>query len=395
MEKGSGTRSGLLWEVERILSECEEKPNILLMENVPQIHSENAGNDKHFKEWQLRLEELGYKNYWEDMIATDYGIPQTRNRTFMVSILGDYNYKFPKRTKLKLKLKDLLEPNDKVDKKYLLNDKMIRYILNRTPIGEKGNFANNIIGKEAEKSAGTVTTKGCDSPTSVRGGDNIIILNMTQAEINEKIYLKSEKKRCCENCKHFKIFAEYQEGCELLGSELTKFENIDKEIYCCKWYEPIVEINKVEIIGNYSPSGHNAANIVDSNGSSPTIMENHGTVTATVVGGVGEKKSNGGTQWYQQDRIYDDKVAISVTTVCNPYYLNNLIARKLTPREYFRLQGVKDSDYDLIMEHQTNGSGYHLAGDSICINCLLAIFSTLTDINWQDKFNPKEWWKNE
>ena len=44
-----------------------------------------------FNKWQLRPEELGYKNYWQDLIATDYGIPQTRNRTFMVSILGDYN----------------------------------------------------------------------------------------------------------------------------------------------------------------------------------------------------------------------------------------------------------------------------------------------------------------
>ena len=124
MEKASGTRSGLLWEVERILTECENKPQILLMENVTQVHG--AGNDVHFKEWQLRLEELGYKNYWEDMIATEYGIPQTRNRTFMVSILGNYNYKFPKKTKLKICLNDLIEK--RVDNKYFLNDKKIKEI---------------------------------------------------------------------------------------------------------------------------------------------------------------------------------------------------------------------------------------------------------------------------
>ena len=124
MEKGSGTRSGLLWEVERILSECETKPQVLLMENVTQVHG--AGNDVHFKEWQLRLEEMGYQSYWEDMSAVDFGIPQTRNRTFMISILGDYNYKFPKRTKLKLRLKDLLESN--VDEKYFLSDKQIEDI---------------------------------------------------------------------------------------------------------------------------------------------------------------------------------------------------------------------------------------------------------------------------
>ena len=110
--KGKGmsdtsTRSGMLWEVERILTETENKPQILLMENVPQVHG--ADNVEDFNKWQLRLEELGYKNYWQDLIATDYGIPQTRNRCFMISILGNYNYTFPKPIPLKLKLKDMLE----------------------------------------------------------------------------------------------------------------------------------------------------------------------------------------------------------------------------------------------------------------------------------------------
>ena len=129
--KGKGmsdtsTRSGLLWEVERILTECEHKPQVLLMENVPQVHSQD--NMKDFYKWQVRLEELGYKNYWQDLIATDYGIPQIRNRCFMVSILGDYSYTFPKPIPLKLKLKDMLETN--VDKKYYLTEKMVQGMIN-------------------------------------------------------------------------------------------------------------------------------------------------------------------------------------------------------------------------------------------------------------------------
>lgn len=128
--KGKGmsdtsTRSGMLWEVERILSECEELPQMLLMENVPQVHS--LENMKDFHKWQVRLEELGYKNYWQDLIATDYGIPQTRNRCFMVSILGDYSYSFPKPIPLKLKLKDMLEDN--VDEKYYIEDDLLQHII--------------------------------------------------------------------------------------------------------------------------------------------------------------------------------------------------------------------------------------------------------------------------
>ena len=101
------------------------------------------------------------------------------------------------------------------------------------------------------------------------------------------------------------------------------------------------------------------------------------------IGGIGEKKSNNGTQWYQQDRIYDGNESISVTTTCNPYYVikenemeNNLRIRKLTPKECFRLMGVKDEDSDKL-EHLSNATKYHLAGDSIVVNVLQAIFKSV------------------
>lgn len=124
MEKGSGTRSGLLWEVERILNECDELPQILLMENVPQVHGKK--NMEHFKAWIEALEKMGYSNYWQDLNAKNFGIPQNRNRCFMVSILGNYKYEFPKPFELKLRLKDRLE--DEVDEKYYLNDEQIKKI---------------------------------------------------------------------------------------------------------------------------------------------------------------------------------------------------------------------------------------------------------------------------
>lgn len=107
MQKGSGTRSGLLWEVERLLDECEELPQVLLMENVPQVHSKNNVDD--FKDWIDYLESKGYTNHWKDLNAKDHGIPQNRNRCFMVSILGDYEYEFPSGIELETNLIDLIE----------------------------------------------------------------------------------------------------------------------------------------------------------------------------------------------------------------------------------------------------------------------------------------------
>ncbi len=94
MSEDSQTRSSLLWQVKRILTECKDNlPQVLLMENVPAIHNEQ--NKADFRKWLDFLESLGYSSYAQDLNAWDYGIPQSRERTFVVSLLGDYNYKFP------------------------------------------------------------------------------------------------------------------------------------------------------------------------------------------------------------------------------------------------------------------------------------------------------------
>lgn len=116
MEKGSGTRSGLLWEVERLLDECSELPQVLLMENVTQVH--NKKNRATFDRWLAFLESKGYSNYWDDLNSKDYGIPQSRNRCFMVSVLGAYDYTFPAPITLENTLKDILDEH--VDSCYYL-----------------------------------------------------------------------------------------------------------------------------------------------------------------------------------------------------------------------------------------------------------------------------------
>ncbi|OUC52460.1 hypothetical protein B7939_00615 [Eggerthia catenaformis] len=123
MSKEKQTRSGLLWEVERLLDECIELPQILIMENVTQVH--NFKNKHDFDKWCNKLTDLGYINFWKDMNASDYGIPQSRNRTIMISILNaDYgSYRFEKPTQLKMILEDILEKN--VDEKYYLSEKML------------------------------------------------------------------------------------------------------------------------------------------------------------------------------------------------------------------------------------------------------------------------------
>ena len=127
MAKGSGTRSGLLWEVERLLNETDNLPQVLLMENVPQVHGKNNMSD--FQKWIDFLSSKGYSNYWQDLNAKDYGVAQNRNRCFMVSILGDYRYEFPKPIPLTKKMKDYLE--DEVDEKYYINNEKAQQLIDK------------------------------------------------------------------------------------------------------------------------------------------------------------------------------------------------------------------------------------------------------------------------
>lgn len=117
MKKGSGTRSGLLWEVERLLRETPELPDILLMENVPEVIGANNIDDFHL--WQDFLVSKGYTNYVKVLNAKDYGVAQNRNRCFMVSLLGKYNYHFPDPIPLTKCIDDYCE--DSVDESYYIN----------------------------------------------------------------------------------------------------------------------------------------------------------------------------------------------------------------------------------------------------------------------------------
>ena len=142
MDKGSGTRSGLLWEVERLLNEVKNLPDYLVMENVTQVHGKK--NLANFNKWIEFLESKGYHNYWQDLEASQYGIPQHRNRTFMVSSLEEIDYEFPKTIELRKIMRDCLD--EKVDEKYYINnekaDALIKQLIEDGKLDEESVLAS-------------------------------------------------------------------------------------------------------------------------------------------------------------------------------------------------------------------------------------------------------------
>ena len=126
LSRDSGTRSSCLWYCEAAISTL--RPKYLLMENVKNLVSKKFMPD--FMQWYDVLQGLGYTNYWKVMNAKDYGVPQNRERVFMVSIrndLGRNTFTFPSPWKLKTVLADVLEED--ADKSFFLKDDMVKKFL--------------------------------------------------------------------------------------------------------------------------------------------------------------------------------------------------------------------------------------------------------------------------
>ena len=118
---GQLTRSGLFFYAAAIIGRIQ--PKVAICENVKALVGKKF--TKEFETVLSTLEDMGYKNYWQVLNAKDYGIPQNRERVFIVSIRNDIDkkYTFPTPIKLELRLKDMLEKE--VDEKYYLSQRSI------------------------------------------------------------------------------------------------------------------------------------------------------------------------------------------------------------------------------------------------------------------------------
>ena len=442
--KGSGPRSGMLWEVERILNECYELnclPQCLVMENVPLIHSKE--NYPHLLEWIKALEELGYQSYWQDLNATDYGVPQNRNRTFMISVLGDYNYTFPKKCELGLRLKDLLE--NEVDEKYYLSNKLLNCFLSdgTGKYPRKERFLSN-INRQNQDVANSITTLAGNRAT-----DNFIVEGSNKA-LQETLELNE-----LEEFSYIDAYNRTIKNDGIAGTITTRTIPSNNTF---------IAVPKVNIQGKYIKGGFSAGQIVDKNGIAPTFMEHHWNVMAIVeepnlkkklcneliqfgkvqeydvirhsystsrmenwdkrnvelnnisptldtrcdclgvvvkdtnlpsgepicLNSKGGRNGIEGLQPSLQDRIYSsNSSSVAITTSYHPSYTDKtgLRIRKLTPRECLKLMGLKNEDIVNISKNQSDSSLYHLAGDSIVTTCLMAIFGELLGIDWQSKIS--------
>lgn len=358
---GQLTRSGLFFYASKIIGRV--KPKVAICENVKALTGKKF--TKEFETVLQTLEDMGYKNYWQVLNAKDYGIPQNRERVFIVSIRNDIDkkYEFPTSIKLELRLKDILEKE--VDEKYYLSDKMLNgFLKHNENHKEKGtgfkwkprdidgvasclraNAAlaptDNTIEIKPERIGGIFDTeKSTHQAGSIWDKEKISpTIDTAQGGYRQPLVFVPEATK--------KGYAEAVDGDSInleQPNSKTRRGRIGRGVaqtLTTSCNQEVIEPN-IEVIGNYSPSNHDASRIVHCNGIAPTVKENHGTVTATNVG---------------------------------------LRIRKLTPKECFRLMGFDDNDVDILVENGiSNTQLYKQAGNSIVVNVLEAIFENLKDI---------------
>ena len=321
---GKGTRSGLLYECEKIIE--AKKPKYLLLENVKNLVGKKFKPE--FNKWLEYLEGLGYTNYWQILNAKNYGVPQNRERVFVVSILGNHKpYEFADKIPLDKCIADILE--DEVDEKYYINKSF--------HLVDKGHQAElDIKGQDCIKRAYS-TDKIAPTLTTMQGGLREPKILIPQA--TKKGYIEMDLPGVCDlsypNSKTRR--GRVQENGKVSPTLTAASQDI------CYIELPCICASR----------GRNPENPSDRTTGAPTEQRLEFNTKGT---------SN------------------TITTVQKDNYVveKTYRIRKLTPRECFRLMGMRDDDIDKIQAAGiSNTQQYKMAGNSIVVDVLEAIFKNL------------------
>ena len=399
---GTKTRSGLFFDALRIIEETQ--PKVAIAENVKNL------TGKKFKlqfEIVLKmLEAAGYNNYWQVLNAKDYGIPQNRERVFIVSIRKDIDtgfFKFPEGFPLELRLKDMLE--SKVDEKYYLPDEKVKdLVLNKT-VGEPFIVASRGRNPEnpSDRTPGVPTEQRlepnsqgiCNTLTTVQK-DNLVVepvcLNSKggrggveglQPSIQDRVYdsnavstavttcfvpsyLVEEPALTSASAGNEKIivreatkqgYAEAEEGDSInigFPNSKTRRGRVGKQIAGTLTTSSEMAVvvpsfeAKVQRVGSINSSQDGV--VVDPNGIAPTHTAGHGNMPKVIV----------------QEPI-------------NPMTNGMWRIRKLTPKECWRLMGFDDTGFEKAEATNSNTQLYKQAGNSIVVDTIEHLYKELAN----------------
>ena len=383
-----GTRSGLLYEAERVIEQT--KPKYAIAENVKNLVGKRFKDD--FEALLERLEGLGYNNYWKVLNAKDFNIPQNRERVFIVSIRKDIDtghFEFPVGQDSKYLLKDFLE--EKVDSKYNVSKEYEeRFITNRL-----GNTSmhKRAISDGSYKVIGTTVkndNRGANSrhwvydvnsnistidATTYKQPKQILVLkDFLEEDVDNKYLIGEEQEE--------QLL--YQDTLKINSEESLKLkENGNGELQGGKW-DNMLESNRRVYNEDYvSPT----ITTCQGGNTEPKVLVNNATKKGYAVAKEGDSINLAFPQSKTRRGRVGKQVAQTLDTSCNQGVLSGWSIRKLTPKECWRLMGFNDRDYNVARNRleekfyngrdRSNSQMYKQAGNSIVVNVLEEIFRKL------------------
>lgn len=382
LTEGSGTRSSLLWECRKTIE--IKRPKYLLMENVKALTSDKFM--PYLRKWLLFLESMGYSNFTKVLNSKDYGVPQNRERVFVVSILGDERYYFPKPFKLKKRLKDVLESN--VDESYYLSKKMtenITFSHKETKVGityegdvNKGGQKGAILSKEGICSALTATDykqpKQILQPEFKYGNKRVQNLVDSGKISGDKVeYIDAYNQSVSDLCGTIRttidtscmMFVTEPKSCAMRGRNPENPSDRNPGIPT----EQRIEMGGD--VANCLTTVQKDSLVVEPNDSSDCNIE---------IKYKGKTLKEGDGLYLHNSTEFDNGALDGVSrtlkaTKFDAGVVQNYRIRKLTPRECFRLMGVSEENIDKMMSAGISKTQlYKMAGNSIVVDVLYHIF---------------------
>lgn len=397
-EEGSNTRSSLLWECRKAI--LAKKPKYLLLENVEALVSKKFIN--LFNKWIAELGEYGYTSYWQVLNAKNYGIPQSRNRVFLVSILRDDKdkypvYNFPKSFPLPIKLKDILEKE--VDKKYYLKKETVEKFLYISD--DEDNLPEGVYGLSRNRDEkGNVIKRNFNPYVNclhTQVGSARENMEVFVAEKNKKIFYKEKEIRPYETF-YWNTSLKFASNSTKGGvSSCLKTDNAVAILEC----EPIIAAMRgrdKKGDGNFEQqlelNKNGVSNTLTTFQKDNLVIEPLKIIEATKKGYAEAKEGDSvdicRISCHQRRGRVGKGVANTLTCTCDMGVVEKCEVegdvigyeyriRKLTPRECFRLMGVNEESINKIQDSKliSEIQQYKLAGNSIVVDVLENIFKKL------------------
>ena len=354
---GESTRSGLFFEALRIIKEL--RPRYAIAENVKALTSTKFKNE--FATVLSSLEEAGYNNYWSVLNSKDYGIPQNRERVFIVSIRKDADegdFQFPEKEPLMLRLRDMLEPTESVDEKYYLSTERegVRKLIAELESRYRINNGTAVCVASRGRNPANPSDRTTGSPTEQRLEPNSDGCTNTLTTVQkDNLLLVAEP------------------GIIQIGNiaKDPNREHIQDRIYDPSGLAPTLNTvgggnlePKITIDGTIGP--HETDRITNKDGMVQTLK-----AEPVIVGSMQAHAA-----------VKTDGICPTLTEAMGmgggqvPVHTYGVRIRKLTPRECWRLMGFLDEEFDRV-HGISNSQLYKQAGNSIVVNVLSALLSQL------------------